>query len=160
MGINVEDRVNRGVDNFMSGCSCAQSVVLAFSDIYDIPEETAMRMASSFGGGLGRLRLTCGAVSGMCMLAGFDKGMVVRGDNAAKAENYRIVQMLTEEFKRENHSITCAELLKMRACKVETTPIPDQRNAKYYAARPCAKMVASACRIFAEYLKSQQETKQ
>ena len=112
------------------------------------------RIAASFGGGIGRMRLTCGTVSGMAMLAGLECGSTNPADAAAKGRNYAEVQGLAEKFREANGSITCAELLKMRSCKVETAPSPDVRNAEYYAARPCARMVASACRIYAEYLNS------
>ena len=147
--INVEERVDRGVKYFMQGYNCSQSVALAFADIYDVPEELMARIAASFGGGIGRMRLTCGTVSGMAILAGLECGSTNPADAAAKGRNYAEVQGLAEKFREANGSITCAELLKMRSCKVETAPSPDVRNAEYYAARPCARMVASACRIYA-----------
>ena len=145
--LNIDERVNRGVDLFMAGHNCAQSVVGAFADIYGISFTLAMRMAASFGAGIGRQRLTCGAVSGMCLLADIDPR--VRG------VNYALVQQLCDAFRAENGSITCAELLGMKKA-LANSAVPSERNAEYYAKRPCARMVASACRIFATYLDSLQ----
>lgn len=149
--INIDDRIQRGVDLFKEGYNCSQSVVGAFSDIYGIPFELALRISASLGAGLGRLRLTCGAVSGMCLLAGLENGTPDPKDLKGRGNNYALVQELTNKFKEINHSITCSELLGIKK-DLKETPDPSDRNAQYYAIRPCAKMVASACKIYAEYL--------
>ena len=152
--LNIDERVNRGVDLFMAGHNCAQSVVGAFADIYGISFSLAMRMAASFGAGIGRQRLTCGAVSGMCLLAGLENGSADI-DPRVRGVNYALVQQLCDAFRAENGSITCAELLGMKQALARSA-VPSERNAEYYAKRPCARMVASACRIFATYLESLQ----
>ena len=144
----IEARVARGVELFKSGYNCAQSVVGAFADLYDVPQDMAMRMSASFGGGIGRMRLTCGAASGMFMLAGLENGCATIEEPQKRAENYALVQELAELFKQENGSITCAELLGLRSGKAES-PTPGARTADYYRKRPCAMMVETACRIFA-----------
>ncbi len=149
----IEARVVQGVELFMSGFNCAQAVVGAFADLYGVDKDVAMRMSASFGGGMGRMRLTCGAASGMFMLAGLENGCATIEMPQKRAENYAFVQELAKEFKELNGSLTCAELLGFRTGKVET-PIPNERTKEYYKNRPCAMMVESACRIFGNKFKS------
>ena len=106
-------------------------------------------MSASFGGGMGRMRLTCGAASGMFLLAGLENGCATTESPQKRAENYALVQELAAEFKEENGSLTCAELLGLRTGKTES-PTPNARTQEYYKNRPCAMMVESACRIFAK----------
>ncbi|MCQ2207554.1 MAG: C-GCAxxG-C-C family protein, partial [Paludibacteraceae bacterium] len=99
------------------------------------------------------MRMMCGAVSGLVMLAGLDCGQTEGSDKEGKAACYKVVQDLLAKFKERNGSVVCAELLAMNGCKVVTdTNIHDERNAEYYKKRPCAKKVESAARVFAEYL--------
>lgn len=149
----LEDRVQRAVENFMHGYSCSQSVVAAFADLYGLDDTMAKRMSAGFGGGVGRMRMMCGTVSAMVMLAGLDCGQTEGDDREGKAACYKVVQELLTTFKERNGSVICAELLAMNGCKVvKDTNIPDERNAEYYKVRPCARKVESAARIFAEYL--------
>lgn len=149
-----EVRVKRAIDYFMNGYNCAQAVVCAMADKYDIAEETALRFAAGFGGGMARMRLTCGAATGMFMLAGYEKGQVLPNDNPQKMECYRLVQSLAEDFKQAHESMTCAELLAKRADGLlppdKYEPKPDDRTAEYYAQRPCLRMIASAVRIYCD----------
>lgn len=145
-----EERVEEAVRLFKSGYNCAQSVTLAFADLYGVPRELALRMSSSFGGGIGRMRETCGAACGMFMLAGLETGAVDGADAEGKKLNYATVQELAEEFKRRNGSLLCRELLGLSKPVVESTP--EARTESYYQKRPCVKMVEEAARIYAEYL--------
>lgn len=146
-----EERIARAVSFFREGYNCSQSVVAAFADLYGFSREQALLMSASFGGGVGRMRLTCGAASGMFMLAGLETGTADPKDRAAKSHNYEVVQTLAAAFKAENGSITCAELLGLdRKAPVRSEAEP--RTDAYYAKRPCAKMVETAARIFADYL--------
>ena len=147
----IEVRVARGVELFKSGYNCAQAVVGAFADLYGVPQDVALRMSASFGGGMGRMRLTCGAASGMFMLAGLENGCATTESPEKRAENYALVQELAAKFIEENGSLTCAELLGLRSGKTEV-PVPSERTKEYYKNRPCAMMVESACRIFAQKL--------
>ena len=148
-----EEYVERAVSLFMKGCNCSQSVAAAFADVYHLDPATVSRLSAGFGGGVGRMRMMCGAVSGMVMLAGMEEGPEDSDNHKAKTECYSRVRQLVERFKDENGSIICEELLKMNGCKaVKDTAIPDERTAKYYAERPCARKVASAARIYAEFL--------
>ncbi|MBR5847161.1 MAG: C_GCAxxG_C_C family protein [Bacteroidaceae bacterium] len=148
-----EQRVSRAVELFKMGYNCAQSVAAAFADEYGYTEEQALKMSASFGGGIGRMRETCGAACGMFILAGLETGCADASDREGKAANYAFVQQLAEEFRRENGSLICAELLGLRERKPQT-PQPDERTAVYYEKRPCAKMVESAARIWANRKKN------
>ena len=151
----LEDRIQRAVELFMQGYGCCQSVVCAFADLYGLDEETALRIAAGFGGGVGRMRMMCGTVSALVILAGLERGQTRGEDREGKMACYQLVRDLLETFKQRNGSIICAELLQMQGVKAETnTAQPDERNAEYYRIRPCARKVESAARVFAEYLNS------
>lgn len=145
-----EKRIEKAVALFKSGFNCAQSVVAAFADQYGFTEEQALHMAASFGGGIGRMRMTCGAACGLFMLAGLEKCAVEGKDRESKAANYALVQQLAEEFKKRNGTLICAELLGLK--KTEGSSVPEERTTQYYAKRPCARMVEEAARIWVEHL--------
>ena len=152
-------RVSRAVDNFMAGYGCCQSVVAAFSDLYGLDELTAKRIAAGFGGGVGRLRMMCGAVSGIVMLVGLDCGQTEGSDREGKSACYKVVQQLLARSEQENGSLICAEILGLKghekaASNYEASP----RTAEYYKTRPCAAKVESAARIFADYLWQKQQS--
>lgn len=149
----MEERIAKAVSLFKSGYNCAQSVAAAFADMYGFTEEQALRMSASFGGGIGRMRQTCGAACGMFLLAGLENGSTDAQDRDGKAANYALVQELAEEFKRRNGSLICAELLGLK--KPEGSAQPEVRTEQYYAKRPCAKMVEEGARIWAECLQKQ-----
>ncbi len=135
---------------FFQGFNCSQSVFAAFSEEVGMDRESALKLASSFGGGMGRLREVCGAVSAMFMIAGLKDGYSDPKDDEAKAEHYRLIQRLAEQFKEENGSIICRELLGL-PCQADS-PTPEARTRGYYERRPCAELVKSAARITEEYL--------
>ena len=150
---DLENRIQRAVELFMQGYGCCQSVVCAFSDLYGLDEEMALRISAGFGGGVGRMRMMCGTCSALVILAGLERGQTRGEDREGKAACYQLVRQLLETFRQRNGSIICAELLQMNGVKAETnTSQPDERNAEYYRVRPCARKVESAARVFAEYL--------
>ena len=143
------DHSYRAADLFLSGSNCAQSVLLAFSDVTGLDEKMAAKFSSSFGGGMGRLREVCGAVSGMLMVAGLLYGYEDPGEgDCNKKAHYQRVQYLAGKFREEVGSIVCREILK----NPPSTPDPSPRTAEYYATRPCARMVMTAARILDEYI--------
>ncbi len=142
-----EQRIARAVELFKMGYNCAQSVTAAFADEYGYTEEQALKMSASFGGGIGRMRETCGAACGMFILAGLETGCVDPDDRQGKADNYAFVQKLAGEFREKNGSLICAELLGLRERKPQV-PTPEQRTESYYMKRPCVKMVETAARIW------------
>lgn len=149
----LEALVQRAVDNFMQGYGCCQSVVAAFADLYNLDDTMAKRIAAGFGGGVGRMRMMCGAVSGIVILAGLDRGQTDGADRKGKSMCYKLVQELLDEFKVQNGSVVCAELLGLKGHeKAQSSYVASPRTAEYYKTRPCAAKVESAARIFAEYL--------
>ena len=107
----MESRIEKAVELFKSGYNCAQAVFVTYADLYDIDKETALKLSSSFGGGIGGMREVCGAVCGMCMIVGLESGMTIAKDSKQKQENYALVQELAEKFRKENGSILCKQLL-------------------------------------------------
>lgn len=159
MKIDIEERVKRARKNFESGYNCSQSIVLAFADCYPIDQNTLLSISSSFGGGVGRLREICGAVSGMAMLAGMQLPNINPEDKDRKMANYALVQDLSLKFKEQCGSYICRELLELPEGTVDD-PIPSERTKEYYKRRPCADLVAIAARIYAESLQETQNMNQ
>ena len=147
-----EERAARAKEYFNKGYNCAQSVALAYADITLLDETMVAKITASFGGGMGRLREVCGAVSGMTMVAGFLYPNFDPTDSQSKKDNYAAVQELAEKFRAENGSIVCRELLGLTQKKDE--PIPSPRTEEYYHRRPCAEYVAIAARIVGEKINS------
>ena len=133
---------------FLKGYNCAQSVVVAFCDVTGLKEDFAARMASSFGGGIGRMREVCGAVSGMYMVLSLLYGYDTPGDDVSKKRLYTEVQALAAKFREECGSIVCREILK----NPPSDPNPTPRTAEFYAKRPCARMVMTAARLMDEFI--------
>ena len=143
----IQRRVDKAVALFKQGFNCSQSVFAACADIYGIEDQAlALRLSASFGGGIGRMRQTCGAACGMFLLAGLHNGSAIPHDADGKKQNYALVQDLAAQFKAENGSLICAELLGI--APKQQDPQPEARTDAYYQKRPCADMVASAVRIF------------
>ncbi len=145
-----EDRVEKAHELFMKGFNCSQAVTAAFADLYGITEKQALLLSASFGAGMGRMRLTCGTVSAMFLLAGLETGTSDPDDREAKGFNYSVVRELADRFRRENGSIICGELLGLGHKQEGATP--SERTADYYAKRPCPELVRTAARIFADFL--------
>lgn len=133
----------QAMQNFKNGYNCAQAVLLAFSDELGIDEKMLALVSSSFGGGMGRMREVCGAVSGMFMIAGLKYGYSDPSAKQEKAELYALIQKLAAIFKEQNGSIICKELLGVS----DTSPSPEPRTAAYYKKRPCVKLVGDAAEI-------------
>jgi C_GCAxxG_C_C family probable redox protein len=150
---DLQNRINHAVDNFMQGYGCCQAVVAAFADLYGLDDIMAKRLAAGFGGGVGRMRMMCGAVSGLVILAGLECGQTEGSNNAGKSACYKLVQELLAKSKEQNGSIICAEILGLDGKdKAQSSYVASPRTAEYYKSRPCAAKVESAARIFADYL--------
>ena len=159
----IELRAQRAVELFKQGFNCSQAVFASCADIYGLEDEQlALRLSASFGGGTGRMRMTCGAANGMFLLAGLQNGSATPHDNDGKMENYAFVQQLAGDFKAKYGSLICAELLGL-APKNSTLPFregegvgfspkPEERTPQYYQKRPCVEMVAEAVRIFLSHI--------
>ena len=150
----LDERVARAVENFMSGYGCCQSVVAAFADLYGLDDTLAKKIAAGFGGGVGRMRMMCGAVSGIVMLVGLHCGQTEGSDREGKSACYKVVQELLAQSREQNGSLICAEILGLKGYeKAPCSYIASPRTAEYYKSRPCAAKVESAARIFADFLK-------
>ncbi|WP_035766797.1 C-GCAxxG-C-C family protein [Butyrivibrio sp. NC2002] len=137
--------------NFMNGYNCSQSVVLAFKDLIPIDEAVLSRMASSFGGGMGRLREVCGSVSGMFMVAGILYGYDGPETGQVKADHYVRIQELARRFEEKHGTIICREMLGLSVR--HDVPVPEARTAEYYKKRPCPEIIGDAAEILDEYIK-------
>ncbi len=134
---------------FLSGSNCSQAVVRAFSDLTGLDDRTAARLSAPFGGGMGRMREVCGAVSGMYLVLGLLYGYEDPGEKDCKKKAlYQDVQALAEAFRAECGSIICREILK----NPSTDPNPTPRTAEFYKTRPCARMVMTAARLLDDYI--------
>ena len=142
------DHGMKAAELFLSGYNCSQAVVVAFSDLTGLDTQLSAKLASSFGGGMGRMREVCGAVSGMLMVAGLLYGYDVPGDDRIKMEHYALVQDLAGQFREQVGSIVCREILK----NPPSDPKPTPRTAEFYAKRPCARMVMTAARLLDEFI--------
>ena len=142
---------------FKEGYNCSQSVFMAFCDAYDMDFEMALKVSSSFGAGMGRLREVCGAVTGMFMVAGMIYGYSDPKDHTSKTEHYKRIQYLAKEFEEKNHSIICRELLGLGGGK--DSPVPELRTAEYYKKRPCVELVGMVADIMDKYIKDNQQDK-
>lgn len=135
---------------FAEGRNCSQAVFTAFCDVTGIDEELALRLSSSFGGGMGRMREVCGTCSAMFMVAGILYGYTSKNDIDEKADHYRRIQYLAQEFRKQHETINCLELLKH--LNVTKNPVPEKRTEQYYKVRPCIKFVRTAAEILDKYI--------
>ena len=140
----MDNHTQTAVSLFNQGYNCAQAVCAAYCDQTGLDTQTALKISSSFGGGMGRMREVCGAVSGMFMVAGMLRGYTDPSDAAARAEHYKLIQTLAADFKAENGSIICRELLVN--CPVVTDPVTGNKKPN------CDRFVAQAAQILDKHL--------
>lgn len=149
------NRASKAQELFNQGYACSQAVILAFSDLIDIDSEKLSKLVLPLGGGLGRLRQTCGAINSMSMVIG-----ILFSNSESNEENknntYAIVQELVNRFIKENKTINCAELLKQAELEVQIGGKAEERTSEYYKKRPCGKIVYSAAKILEEFLKEKE----
>ena len=143
---------DRAVELFKEGFNCSQSVFTAFAYRFGMDEETALKVSAGLGGGLGRMREVCGAVSGGAMVIGSICSATEGKDGYSKQKNYELVREFAEKFAKENGSIICRELLELDV-KMEESAKPEERTAQYYKKRPCVELVECAARIIEEMIK-------
>lgn len=136
---------------FLEGFNCSQSVFTAFCDRFGIDEKTAEKISAGLGGGIGRQREVCGAVSGAAMVLGCIASATDGSDNESKMKNYELVREFSDRFRQIHGSIICRELLEDKA--KNKGAVPDERTAEYYKNRPCLKMVEDAAEILMQMLK-------
>ena len=144
--------------NFLQGYNCSQSIILAFEDMLPVDKTTLSMMASSFGGGMGRLREVCGSVSGMFMIAGLLYGYDGPETGQVKADHYARIQELARRFEEKHGSIVCREMLGLDVR--HDVPVPEARTKEYYKKRPCAEIIGDAAEILEEYIKENEPRNQ
>lgn len=148
--LNVEERAERARAAFLNGYNCSQAVIMAYADITDIDPEKFAAIVEPLGGGMGRLREVCGAVTGMFIISGTAHWGKSNTDRKVRTEIYAGVQQLAEKFRHECGSIVCRELLGLT--QKSDSPVPEERTPAYYRRRPCADCVALAAQLTGEYL--------
>ncbi len=141
----VKNHSDKAAELFCNGCNCAQAVFGAFAEDCGLDVNTALKLSSSFGGGMGRLREVCGAVTGMFMVAGLLSGYTDNDTKEAKDNHYKLIQQLANEFKEVHSTYICKDLLKN--IETSTSPVSSPRTEAYYKARPCVRFVVTASEI-------------
>ena len=144
------NKAEQAKENFLNGYNCAQSVILAFADDLSLDKETALKIASPFGAGMGGLREVCGAVTAMSMIIGLKRGYCDPKNHEDKKKLYALIQEAAKKFQEENGSIVCKELLGLK----EKCQAPEERTKEYYKKRPCQELVFIAAQIASEKLDS------
>lgn len=146
------DRSERAAQLFLQGYNCSQSVVIAFSDLTGLDASQSAKLASSFGGGMGRMREVCGAVSGMYLVLGLLYGYSDPQDYEGKRQQYAVIQDLAAKFREKTGSIICREILK----NPPSDPAPTVRTQQFYAQRPCARMIMLAVSLLEAYIRERE----
>lgn len=141
----------RAKELFLQGYNCAQAVFIAFSDLTGYDVDDAARISSSFGGGMGRLREVCGAVSGAFMVAGCLYGYADETDKDAKTAHYALIQDIAARFIEKNGTIICRDLIGAEAN--DKSAVPTDRTPDFYKRRPCVELVEIAAEIMDEIIK-------
>lgn len=144
------DRADNAKELFENGCNCCQAVFCVFLEETNLSKDDALRLSAGFGGGMGRMREVCGAVSGMIMVLSNKFASTDPNDHEKKKELYALIQKAANDFKEENGSIICRELLGLS--EKSSSPVPEERTKEYYKKRPCAELVRCAAEIAEKYL--------
>lgn len=144
-------RGDKAYEYFMQGYNCTQSVALAYADMLGMDETTAARLASGFGGGMGRMREVCGTFSGVVMVISWLYGYDRPKDTAGKTALYENIRALADKFRADNGSIICKELLGLK--EMEKSAVPEQRSTEYYKKRPCPELCRYAADLLEEFIK-------
>lgn len=149
--IRQSPKAREAMDLFRQGYNCAQAVLVAFCKDLGLDEQQALMLSSSFGGGIGRMREVCGAVSGMAMVAGLARGYTDPRASSEKAAHYERIQKLANKFREKNGSIICRELLGLTRPGPDS-PVPEERTTDYYKKRPCDILVGQCAAILEQEL--------
>ena len=144
------ENYKKAIEYFKQGYNCAQSVFLTYCEQFNIDKTTGLKLSSSFGGGMGRLREVCGAVSSMFAILGLKYGYTDNDNDEIKAKHYSLIQQAADKFKSEHDTIICRELLNLD--EKTSTPIPSKRTEEYYQNRPCEYFIKTACEIIDGYI--------
>jgi len=152
--LDVEARAEQAVTYFKSGYNCAQSVYMAYADLFDMEPKTAAIIAGPLGAGIGRMREVCGTVTGAALVAGLAIPCDDPHDLASKTRCYALVQQVADRFRQENGSIICRELLGIAPIKESESPVPSPRTDAYYKKRPCVELARMSATYLGEALRT------
>ena len=119
--VNKQEIIEKALSRFDEGYACSQSVLLAFSEEFNLDERTAKLISANFGGGMGRLREKCGALTGGFMVLGLKYGNVEPKDLDTKLASYKKVRILNKQMLNIYESADCADILKKHATAQEVT---------------------------------------
>lgn len=150
-------RADQAKEYFLNGYNCAQAVAMAFADLMEMDEYTAARLTSGFGGGLARMREVCGSVSGMAFVMSSLYGYGDASETENKKRLYGEIQQLADEFKAQNGSVVCRELLGLNKPGADD-PTPEPRTAQYYKKRPCHELVWCSADILERYINNKEQS--
>lgn len=142
----------RAYELFKEGYNCSQAVFGAFAEELGVDFDTAVKLASGFGGGIGRMREVCGTFTGLTMAASMIYGYNDPKDTETKTELYEKIRALADKFREENGSIICRELLGLQ--QAERSAVPEERTSEYYKKRPCAELCRYAAELLEEFIKN------
>lgn len=145
------ERAEKAHGYFMEGFTCAQSLFTAFADIFGFDKETALKVSAGLGGGIGRMRETCGVVTSASMILGLMYGATEGEDSKSKAYTYEKVREFADRFKALEGTIVCRELLGLDE-NIKEGHIPEERTAEYYAKRPCPRITREAAEILEDMI--------
>ena len=145
-------RKEQAIQYFKEGYNCSQAVVLTFKDVLKIDPNELCRIASPFGGGISRMRETCGAVTGMVLVLGNLIGYETPETGEKKHELYKNTQEILKIFENRYGSLTCGKLLNIS--QKHDDPKPTPRDHSFFLNRPCPELIGGAAEILEEYLKS------
>lgn len=150
-----ENKAKLAGELFLRGYNCSQSVIAAWAEDIGLDRDTALRISSGFGGGMGRLREVCGSVSGAFMVLSYKYGYTDASDTAAKTELYKLIQAFAARFKEENRfdSIVCRDMLGLSGA---SEPTPAARTSEYYKKRPCKELIELSAGLLGEFIEAQQ----
>ena len=140
----MENRIEKAVKLFESGYNCSQSVFTAYADFYGIDKELALKLSSSFGKGIGEMHEVCGAVCAMSMIVGLEIGITIAKDSEKRKANYKMVQKLADDFRKENGSIVCRQLMR-----------PEQEIPSGKKKKPCIEYVRYCAELIEKNIISQ-----
>lgn len=146
----MKSRVEQATATFEEGYTCAQSVFSTYADLFGMDRETALKLSSPMGGGIGRMREVCGAVSAMALLAGLKEGNTDPANEEGKEKIYLLTRQMSEKFREQFGTIVCRELLGIEG--MEESAKPSVRTQQYYQERPCLQLIAAAAKIIEEML--------
>ena len=142
-------RIETAISFFRGDFNCAQSILSTYCTKYGLDRNTALKLATGFGGGIVRFGRTCGAVSGACMVIGLKYGMGINENTELKEKTYEVIRNFSDRFQEINGSVICRELLN---CDINTPEGKDYYIKNELFEKKCLQYVKNAAEILEEIL--------